>query len=277
MRWTHLAAVLVACSAIECLAETPDWSGNTRPQAMPAMQQVIQNRLFNGQGWWNRYGEPVNAAQLAQAEQVQVPADNAAPAGPMAPYGDGYIFGPGSCDCPPPCIWNLWNGYVQWPKRCNPYGGHHGRRNCNDGCNSYSAFSSGGCGNSCGGGCGGRGMLSGIFGHCGCNSCSTAASCGCSTPTSCGCSTPVTCTTAAPDCGCKPTCGKCRSCHLGNHWRCFTAHWNGGCNSCSAPVSCGCGCSMPAGMDMSSEKQASQGPPTPLPEEALLHRLPRLN
>ena len=54
-------------------------------------------------------------------------------------------------------------------------------------------------------------MLSGIFGHGGCNSCST--------PAICGCTTPVTCTTAAPDCGCKPVCGKCRSCHLGNHWR----------------------------------------------------------
>jgi hypothetical protein len=30
-------------------------------------------------------------------------------------------------------------------------------------------------------------------------------------------------------------------------------------------------------MDMSSEKQALQGPPKPLPEEALLHPLPRLN
>jgi hypothetical protein len=261
MRWTHLAAVFVACTAIECLAETPDWSGS-RPQATPAMQQMFQGRLFSGQNWWNRYGEPVNATQLAQADPA--PADNAVPAGPMAPYGDGYIYGPGSCDCSAPCIWNLWTGYVQWPKRCNPYGGHHGRRNCNDGCNSYSAFGSGGCGNSCGGGCGR-------------NSCSTPVSCGCSTPASCGCSTPVTCTTAAPDCGCKPSCCKCRSCHLGNHWRCFTAHWNGGCNSCSAPVSCGCGCSTPAQMDMSSEKQALQGPPKPLPEEALLHPLPRLN
>ncbi len=269
MRWTHLAAVFVACSAIECLAETPDFSGG-RQQGMPAVQQLFQGRLFSGQNWWNRYGEPVNATQLAQAETV--PADSPAPAGPVAPYGDGYVFGPGSCDCPPPCIWNLWNGYYQWPKRCNPYGGFHGRRNCNDGCNSYSAFNSGS--GSCGG-CG-RGLMAGIFGHCGCNSCSSTASCGCSTPTSCGCSTPVTCTTAAPDCGCKPSCGKCRSCHLGHHWRCFMAHWNCGCNSCScsAPT---CGCATPAATDYSSEKQASQGPPKPLPEEALLHPLPRLN
>jgi hypothetical protein len=258
MRWTHLAAVFVACSAVECLAETPDWSGD-RPQAM----QLFQGRLLGGQGWWNRYGEPVNAAQLSQADAP--PADNAAPAGPISPYGDGYIYGPGICDYRVPCIWNLWNGYVQIPKRCYPYG-HHGRRNCNDGCGG----ACGAGGNSYGGCCGsGRGMLAGIFGHGGCNSCSSGVSCGCTTP--------VTCTTAAPDCGCKPTCGKCRSCHLGNHWRCFMAHWNCGCNSCSAPVSCGCGCTTPVPADMSSEKQASQGPPTPLPEEALLHALPRLN
>src|SRR5204863_2788944 len=96
MRWIHLAAVFVACSAIECLAETPEWSGNNRPQGMPAMQ-LFQGRLFNGQSWWSRYGEPVNATQLAQADAA--PADNAAPAGPMSPYGDGYIYGPGACDC----------------------------------------------------------------------------------------------------------------------------------------------------------------------------------
>lgn len=260
MRWTHLAAVFVACSAIECLAETPQLLGD-RPQAM---QQLFQGRLFSGQGWWNRYGEPVNASELAQPDAT--PADKTAPIGPVSAYGDGYIYGPGACDCPPPCISQLWAGYVQIPKRCYPYG-HHGRRNCNDGSNSYCAFgtSGGGCGNGCGGS--GCGLLGGIFGHCGCNSCSSSVSCGCTTP--------VTCTTAAPDCGCKPSCGKCRSCHLGNHWRCFTAHWNGGCNSCSAPVSCGC--STPVSIDMPSEKQASQGPPTPLPEEALLHPLPRLN
>src|SRR5207249_153520 len=108
-----------------------------------------------------------------------------------------------------PCIWHLWTGYYQNPKRCNP----HGRRNCNDG---YGA--GGACGNGCGNCGSGRGMLANIFGHGCCNSCSTG--------TSCGCTTPVTCTTAAPDCGCKPVCGKCRTCHMGNHWRGFMAHWN---------------------------------------------------
>jgi len=259
MRWTHLAAVFVACSAIECLAETPDMSGN-RPQAM----QLFQGRLFGGQNWWTRYGEPVNATQLAQVEPT--PADKSTPHAPMSDYGDGYIFGQGVCDCSPPCIWNLWTGYVQIPKRCYPYGAHH------RGGGSCFAYGNGGCGNgACGNGCGGcgQGMLAGIFGHGGCNSCDS-----CSSSVSCGCSTPVTCTTAAPDCGCKPVCGKCRSCHLGNKWRCFTAHWNCGCNSCSAPT---CGCTTPAASDMPSEKQASQSPPTPLPEEALLHPLPRLN
>jgi hypothetical protein len=250
-----LAAVFVACFAIECFAETPEMSGN-RPQAL----QLFQGRLFSGQSWWNRYGEPVNATELAQAETL--PADKSMPAGPIAPYGDGYVYYPGVCDCPPPCISNLWNGYVQWPKRCNPYGGLHGRRNCNDGCGgACGACGNGGCGN-------GGGLMGGIFGHCGCNSCSSSVSCGCTTP--------VTCTTAAPDCGCKPSCGKCRSCHLGNHWRGFMAHWNGGCNSCSCSAP-SCGCTTPVSPDFSSEKQASQGPPKPLPEEALLHPLPRLN
>src|SRR5436309_3547467 len=122
MRWTHLAVVLAACSATACLAETPDWSAN-RPQAM----QMFQGRLFSGQSWWSRYGEPVNATELAQAETL--PADKTAAAAPMPAYGDGYIYSPGACDCPPPCIWHLWTGYYQNPKRCNP---HVGRRNCND-------------------------------------------------------------------------------------------------------------------------------------------------
>lgn len=75
--------------------------------------------------WWTRYGEPVNAAQLA-AQPSSGSAHLGAPA--VSLYGPGYVYGPGSCDCPPPCIWDLWTGYVQNPKRCHPgCGWLHGR------------------------------------------------------------------------------------------------------------------------------------------------------
>jgi hypothetical protein len=247
MRWTQLAAALtVVFAATACLAETPEFSGN-RPQAMQPLQG---GRLFSGQGWWNRYGEPVNATALAQAESL--PSDQSVPAGPMPMYGDGYIYGPGTCDCPPPCIWHLWAGYYSNPKRCHPHQSHRNGGACADGC--------GTCGNGCG-------PFAKLFGHGSCNSCTTSASCGCTTP--------VTCTTAAPDCGCKPVCGKCRPCHMGNCWRGFMAHWSCGCDSCSAPLSCGC--ATPTYDAPSTEKQASQRPPVPLPEEAVLYPLPRLN
>lgn len=261
MRWTQLAVLFAACCATQCLAEMPDMSGS-RPQAM----QLFQGRMFGGQNWWSRYGEPVNATALAQAETL--PADKNMSGAPMSAYGDGYIYGPGSCDCPPPCISHLWNGYFQNPKRCHThglFGRQGGYGDCDNG--------SGNCGN--GGGCGPcRGMLANVFGH-GCNS-GCCNSCGGND--SCSCAAPVTCTTAAPDCGCKPVCGKCHACHVGHKWRCFTAHWNGGCNSCSCstPVGCGCATATPD-ITIPSEKQAFKGPPKPLPEEALLHPLPRLN
>lgn len=248
MKWMHqLAGLAVALAATTCLAEMPDWSAS-RPSAMQMLQP---SRLFGGQGWWARYGEPVNATALAQAESS--PSDKIA-AAPMANYGDGYIYGPGACDCPPPCIGQLWAGYWQNPKRCHP-GCHWLHRN--GGCD---ACGSGACGNGCGNGCGlfGHGGLLGL-GH------------GCGTSVSCGCATPVTCSTAVSDCGCKPVCGKCRSCHFGSR---FLAHWSSPCSSCSAPI--GCGCATPVAPAMAPEKQVLQGPPRPLPEEALLHPLPRL-
>jgi hypothetical protein len=247
MRWTSLAATLmVALGAVECLAETPDFSQD-RPQAL----SLMRGRLLGGSNWWSRYGEPVNATALEQAS----PSDQAQ-MGPMPMYGDGYVYGPGACDCPPPCIGHLWAGYFQNPKRCHTHhllGRHCGCGGAGD-CNA--------CGNACG--CGHSCFLSRIFGKDGCDSCSKSVSCGCATP--------VTCTTAASDCGCKPVCGKCRSCHFGSK---FLAHWNCGCNSCSSPI--GCGCTTPVAPMPSAEKQALQGPPTPLPEEATLFSLPRLN
>ena len=239
MRWTHLAAVLiVAGSAANSLAEAPDFSAN-RPQLLQA------GRLFAGQNWWTRYGEPVNATALAQAEAS--PSDKAQ-TGPIPMYGDGYVYGPGACDCSPPCIWHLWAGYYQNPKRCHPH--NWGNRNC------------GACGDMCGNGGGGFCKL---FAKGCCETCGSPAG-------SCSCAAPVSCTAAASDCGCKPVCGKCRHCHLGHK---FLAHWNCGCKSCSAPLSCGC--AAPASPAFPSEKQASNAAPVPLPDEAVLFPLPRLN
>ncbi len=247
MRWTHLAAALiVACGATACLAETPQFSSN-RPQAMPMIQS---GRLFGGAGWWSRYGEPVNSVAMAQADAS--PSDKLVENGPMPMHGDGYVYSPDTCDCPPPCISHLWAGYFQNPKRC----GHHHLLNRHCGCGAADA-----CG-TCGNGCGPRSKL---FGK---NCCST-----CDSGKSCGCTTPVTCTTPAADCGCKPVCGKCRHFHHG--LRGCMAHWN--CNSCSSPVSCGCGMTLPTQAQAPSEKQAAIGPPKPLPEEAILYSLPRLN
>jgi hypothetical protein len=245
-----MAGLIVALGAAACQAEMPDFSGN-QPQAATLMQRA--RLLGGGQSWWSRYGEPVNAAALAQADTS--PSDKGIGPGQMPVYGDGYIFGPGSCDCPPPCIGGLWAGYFQNPKICRL--GHLCHRHC--GCGNGGA-----CGNGCGNGCG-------LFGRgCG-NACGT--SCTTAAP-SCGCTTPVTCTTAAPSCGCKPVCGKCRSCHLGM-WRGCAAHWSKSCNSCSAPLSCGC--TTPAAIYPGSEKQAGDRVPVPLAEEPVLYSLPRLN
>lgn len=244
MRWTQLAAALVVVTnAAACVAEMPEWT-NSRPQAT----QLFQGRLLGGQGWWSRYGEPVNASALASAESSTT--NN----GPMPMYGDGgYVYGPGTCDCSPPCIWNLWNGYFQNPCRCHNHHCHLFHKHC--GCNACDG--DGGCGGH------GHGLHGKLFGHgwCCANSCSSG-SCGCAAPT---------CSTPSADCGCKPVCGKCHHCHLGHKFR---AHWNCGCDSCSAPLSCGCTTPTPA--LPGSEKQAVQELPRPMPEEAGLNPLRRL-
>src|SRR4051812_21627433 len=102
MRRIQLAMLFVACSTTACLAEMPDYSGS-RPQAM----QLFQGRLMGGQGWWSRYGEPVNTAALNEANTQP---DKNAPLSPMPADGDGYVYSPGACDCPPPCISHLWSG-----------------------------------------------------------------------------------------------------------------------------------------------------------------------
>ena len=238
MRWTILlAAAAMLFTATASQAETPDFAGN-QPQAMSLMQR---GRLMTGPSWWNRYGEPVNAVALAQADTS--PSDKYGPAANVPMHGDGYIYGPGACDCSPPCIWDLWSGYIQNPLRCRAHLLHK---------------------------------------HCGCGNCgSCSRCCGRACDVSCttkapSCGAPVSCSPAVPDCGCKPVCGKCRHFHMGDRWRGFTAHWHRSCDSCSAPL--GCGCATPAApAPLGSEKQASQSLPIPLPEEAVLFPLPRLN
>ncbi len=238
MRNTGMALGLVALAAAACLAETPELAG-ARPQTAPLLSR---GRLFNGQNWWTRFGEPVNAAALAADDGAK--GDIA----PVAMYGHDYIYGQGSCDCPPPCIDHLWTGYYQHPKRCDPYVPLF-HRHCGD--------------------CGHCGKL---FGHgkgCGCGD-----AIGCTTKAACGCAEPITCT-SVPDCGCKkPVCG-CKHFHLGHKWKGFMAHWNR-CDSCSAPLGCGCGAPLAPGMPIPSEKQALTQP-QPLPEDAALIALPRLN
>jgi hypothetical protein len=248
MKWTRVVAgLIVALGATACLAETPDLA-SSRPSAISLLQR---GPLFGGQNWWNRFGEPVNATALANAETSV--SDRTA--GPMPIYGDGYIYGPGSCDCSPPCIWQLWNGYYQYPKRCHPGGWLNG---CGgNGCGGNGCCGNGwGCGNSlfgCGKGCGG--------------SCATAAP---------ACAAPVGCTTTA-SCGCKPVCGKCRQCHLSGLFHGWTAHWHKPCRSCTTPL--GCGCTAPAApiIEPGPSQQAATQLPVPLPEDAALFQLPRLN
>jgi hypothetical protein len=242
MKWTGLAGALATLlAATASLAETPEFSGG---RMMPA--PLMRGQMFSGQNWWSRFGEAVNADAISH-EPIKGTADAS---GRMPMHGDGYIYGPGSCDCPPPCIWDLWTGYTQHPKRCDPYTPLFGRH-C--GC--------GGCGNcnACGKGCG-------------------AAVPSCSTKV--GCDMPVSCTSTVGDCGCKPVCGKCRHFHVGDKWKCFTAHWHRPCKSCSTPISCGapvsCGCATPV-YTPGLEQQAVERSPLPLPEDAVLLQLPRLN
>jgi hypothetical protein len=235
------AALLVAGQGF---AETPDFSGSQ----VPAMSLMQRGRMFSGTNWWSRYGEPVNAVAMQEAETS--PSDKNGYAGPVPMHGDGYVFTPGSCDCSPPCVWDLWTGYSQNPKRCHQ-GCHSLHRHCGCGdCGRCRLFSR--CGSACDVGC---------------------AKPSCTTPS---CAEPVSCTTAAADCGCKPVCGRCRHFHVGQRWQGFRAHWTRSCDSCSSPL--GCGCTTPAApMPIGAEKQAFQGPPKPLPEEATLFPLPRLN
>jgi hypothetical protein len=237
MRWKNVAIGLaVVLSATACLAEMPNFSAD--PSAMSVLQR---GQLMTGQNWWTRFGEPVNTTALAQIDVS--PSDKGVVGAPMPIYGDGYAFGLGACDCPPPCIWDLWSGYYQHPHRCHD--GHFLRGRCRR------------CGHF------GRG--------CGCGQCNKGCQ-SCAKP-ACGCHAPVTCSAPAPSCGCKPVCGKCRKCHLG--WHGFAAHWNKPCCSCARPL--GCGCTTPTfEIPPGAEKLPIGNPPVPILDEAALHPLPRI-
>jgi hypothetical protein len=157
------ACLLVALAASVVSGETPDWSGgNASPQPV-----LSRGRLFTGQTWWTRFGEPVNSTALA--EEATIKAAGAEYAGPEPTHGDGYVFSPGACDCAPPCIGHLWDGYSQNPCRCKP--GHLLFNRCYRGCGPH------GCG---------------VGNGCGCApSCSTKAGCDCAAPVGCGCATPM--------------------------------------------------------------------------------------
>jgi hypothetical protein len=224
MRWNILLAGLaVVLSAAAAKAETPYLGSDSTT----ATSVLMRSRLLGGQAWWSRFGEPVNSAALSSAQMS--PSDKGLDGAALPIYGDGYTYGPGSCDCPPPCIWDLWAGYYQNPLRCYPYGHfwHHRCSNC------------GNCG--CGKGC--------------CQSCTAKVP---------SCAAPVSCTATVSGCGCKPVCGKCRHWHLG-HWKGFAAHWTKSCDSCTKPL--GCGCATPLGPPPGWEQVNAT--PKPLTGDAL--------
>jgi hypothetical protein len=250
MRMTGLSLALVVVAQAACLAETPELAGRrSEPAGL-----FSRSRMFNNQNWWTRFGEPVNAEALAATDGIK------GDVAPAAMYGHDYIYGPGSCDCPPPCIDDLWSGYYQHPKRCDGYHGLFGR------CGHFG----GGCGHCGGRGCGHCGGK--LFGHhkgCGCGdhvSCTTKAACDCPAPS---------CTSKVDSC-CAPICGG-KKAHFAHKWKCFKAHWNRDCcDSCSAPLGCGSALPLAPEVQIPSEKQAITRP-QPLPEDAALLVLPRIN
>jgi hypothetical protein len=99
--------------------------------------------------WWAKFGQPLEepADMPPAAGEPAVLHDNG--------YGHDYAYGPGSCDCSPPCTDHLWTGYVQMPWRCT-----------------HPQYKYRGWGHGCG---------LGACGHCSdsCQACSAPASCGC--------------------------------------------------------------------------------------------------
>lgn len=154
MKWTHLATLmLVAAVPAVASAAGPRLIGTQAPR------QAVQT------SWWARLGQPVEGEVAAEGgAAVEHVYDDSALHGPA----HGHCCAVGSCDYTPPCVNDLWAGYVQRPLRCNPhYLRHHG------------------CGACCGRGFG-RGHAAG---DCGCNH--AAPACGCTTAAPAGDAAPV--------------------------------------------------------------------------------------
>ena len=240
MKWKSVTLCAVAMLGITAsgFAQQPTLSARRSVQAPGRMavtaEAPARRSVFSQISWWAKFGQPVEGAvEAAPAAEPPVIHDHG--------YGFGYVYGPGSCDCRPPCIDQLWAGYEQMPFRC-----------------SHPQY-----------------KYRGSCGSCGNGSCGHVSDCGCTTAApSCGC------TTAAPSCTdsctssvcCKPKCKKCKQ---------WFAHWNWGkkccdtCDSCSAPVSCGC--AMPVGGAAPPAVCApAVGPPVPAADEASILKKPLL-
>ena len=159
MKWTHLATLIVVFAVpAAASAANPKLIGTYAPR------QAVQT------SWWARLGQPVEAEAATEGETAVEHV-----------YGDSALYGPahghccavGSCDYTPPCVGDLWAGYVQRPLRCNP---HYLRRH--HGC--------GGCCNR--GGCK-DGACSDAAGKCGCNH--AVPTCGCTTAAPAGDAAPL--------------------------------------------------------------------------------------
>lgn len=233
MKWTCMAALVLTLAA---------GSLATAVEPTPATIRMPNTRgsLFNSGNWWTRYGEPVNQAAIdaAPAEAVATPVG-------WHENGHGYIYGLGACDYTPPCTDWQWKDYNPMPWRCWPLHERWNHGHC------------GRCGH-CGDPCGG---------HCGCSK--AMADCGCAAPAP-ACADKVPACDAAPsceaahDCGCDVAHKCCVKNHFHWHWKhkCFW-HKHCGCDTCSAPVDCGCAApvvEMPAGPE--------QAPPKPIADES---------
>jgi hypothetical protein len=244
MKWKSVTLCAVAILGITAsnYAQQPTLSARRTAQpagsmTVPAAPQA-RKPIFSQISWWAKFGQPVEGAvEAAPAGEPPVIHDHG--------YGFGYVYGPGSCDCRPPCTDQLWAGYEQMPWRCS-----HPQ---------YKEKYRGYCG-SCGNG-------------------------GCGHVSDCGCTTAVPSCAAAPSCTdsctssvcCKPKCKKCKQWFAHWHWGkkgCDT------CDSCSAPMSCGCaapvscGCAMPVGGAPPAVGAPAVGPPVPAADEASILKKP---
>jgi hypothetical protein len=242
MKWksaTLCAVVMFGISTVG-LAQQPTLPSR---QSVPAAAQ-LRRPIFSQISWWAKYGQPVEpapgAVEAAPAAEAPLMYDHG--------YGFGYVYGLGSCDCRPPCISQLWDGYVQNPHRCSHPQYHDKNGNCS---------SCGSCGN---GGYGGHG------GYGGCAACGPVGDCGC---------TAATPSCAADSCT-SPVCCKSK-CKCSKQW---FAHWHWGkkccdtCNSCSEPV--GCSCAAPIGGPGPAADVPAVSPPLPAADEASVLKMPLL-